>query len=66
MTKEEARLACIRDWMALPSDERQTESQAALFAMKIKARYAFRASGDKYQVVKGWLQRHLDQTSTHR
>lgn len=66
MTKEEARLACIRDWMALPPDERRTEHQAAVFAMRIKDRYAFRASGDKYQVVKGWLQRHLDQISTHR
>lgn len=66
MTKEEARLACIRDWMALPPDERRTEHQAAVFAMRIKDRYVFRSSDDRYQVIKGWLQRFLDQTSERR
>jgi hypothetical protein len=62
MKQEDAKAAIIREWMALSFNERQTESQAASFAMQIKDRYAFKCSGDRYQVIKGWLQRHLSFT----
>jgi hypothetical protein len=62
MKQEDARAAVIREWMGLPFNERQTESQAALFAMQMKDRYVFKCSGDRYQVIKGWLQRHLSTT----
>jgi hypothetical protein len=49
--------------MELPVAERQTDDQAAAYAMKIKDRYPFKCSGDRYQVVKGWLQNHLSMWS---
>jgi hypothetical protein len=55
VTKDEARELIIDKWLALPPDERATERQAAWFAMAIKDRYRFRSSGDRYQVIKGWL-----------
>jgi hypothetical protein len=55
-TKVEAQKAILAEWRALPSSERKTADQAATFAMMIKDKYPFRASGDRYQVIKGWLQ----------
>jgi len=44
----------------LPVDERASEDQAAVFAMKAKGRYSFRAGGAHYQQVMGWLSAHID------
>jgi len=59
MLKDDAKREMVRLWLSLPPDERRTEQQAAMFAMAHKDRFNFKASGDRYQVVKGWLLGHL-------
>jgi hypothetical protein len=61
MTKEEAKRAVLRDWIALPSQMRKTQVDALVFAMSVKDKYRFRCSGDRYQVIKGWLQDRIQE-----
>ena len=56
MNQVDARREIIREWRSLPKEQRQTDEQAALFAMQIKDKYKFsNESADPYQTVKGWL-----------
>lgn len=59
MRQNEAREAILAEWLALPPVERQSEHQAASFAMKKLSQYQFRCIGDRYQRIKGWLLAHL-------
>ena len=61
MLKEEARRAVIAEWRGLPKEQRQTETDALLFAMKAKERYRWRASGDPYQHIMGWIRPYIGQ-----
>jgi hypothetical protein len=61
MLQEEAKRIAIQRWGALPKAERQSEAQAASFAMSIKDDLPFRSAGDPYQVIKGWLINDLHQ-----
>jgi hypothetical protein len=62
MNQEDAKREIIREWRALPKEQRQTEKQAALFAMQIKDKYKFRCAGDRYQTINAWLRRHMSLT----
>jgi hypothetical protein len=42
MNQDDAKREIIREWRALPKEQRQTDEQAALFAMQIKDKYKFR------------------------
>jgi hypothetical protein len=54
MKQEDAKREIIREWSALPKSERQTDAQAAHFAMRIKDKYQFKGgSSDPYQTIKG-------------
>ena len=56
MNQVNARHEIIREWRSLPKEQRQTDEQAAGFAMQIKDKYKFsNESADPYQTVKGWL-----------
>ena len=56
MNQVDARHEIIREWRSLPKEQRQTDEQAALFAMQIKDKYKFSSeNADPYQTVKGWL-----------
>ena len=55
ITKAHAQELILAEWRALPIADRQTEHQAVMHAMKVKDVYRFRCSGDRYQVIKGWL-----------
>src|SRR5258706_5598181 len=58
-----ARHEIIREWRSLPKELRQTDEQAAAFAMQIKDKYKFSSdSADHYQTVKDWLLRYLSIT----
>ena len=57
MNRADAKAAILRDWMALPFHDRQTDAQVATFAMEVKDRHPFWCSGSRYQIIKGWLQR---------
>ncbi|SEE70468.1 hypothetical protein SAMN05444161_8661 [Rhizobiales bacterium GAS191] len=59
MTLGQAKAIIVREWLALPAEERATESQALAFAMKVADRFQFRSLGGRYQIIKGWLQRHI-------
>lgn len=59
MTRDEARQAIVDEWLRLHADDRATEDQAALFAMKAPARYEWNAAGDAYQEVMAWLSAHI-------
>lgn len=63
-TQVDAKREILGRWRALPSSERRTEQQAAVFAMGVAHEYNFRCSGDRYQVIKGWLLNDLDRIGT--
>jgi hypothetical protein len=63
MNQVNARHEIIREWRSLPKDLRQTDEQAAAFAMQIKDKYKFSGSStDPYQTVKDWLLHYLSIT----
>ena len=63
MNQVNARHEIIREWRSLPKELRQTDEQAAAFAMQIKDKYKFSSdSADRYQTVKDWLLRYLSIT----
>jgi hypothetical protein len=49
-----ARRAIIREWMLLPREKRQSEEQAAAFALKAIEKHDFRG-GDRQRRVMSWL-----------
>ena len=58
-----ARHDIIREWRSLPKELRQTDEQAAAFAMQIKDKYKFSSeNADAYQTVKSWLLNYLSLT----
>src|SRR5260370_13993728 len=60
MNQVNARHEIIREWRSLPKEQRQTDEQAAGFAMQIKDKYKFSSdTADPYQTVKGWLLSYL-------
>src|SRR6202158_5001321 len=63
MNQVNARHEIIREWRSLPKEQRQTDEQAAGFAMQIKDKYKFSSdTADPYQTVKGWLLSYLSST----
>jgi hypothetical protein len=63
MNQVGARHEIIREWRSLPKELRQTDEQAAAFAMQIKDKYKFSSdSADPYQTVRGWLLCYLSLT----
>jgi hypothetical protein len=63
MNQVNARREIIREWRSLPKELRQTDEQAATFAMQIKDKYKFSSdSADPYQTVRGWLLSYLSLT----
>ncbi|MEH2506737.1 hypothetical protein V1290_005548 [Bradyrhizobium sp. AZCC 1578] len=63
MNQVNARHEIIREWRSLPKDLRETDEQAAAFAMQIKDKYKFSSgSTDPYQTVRGWLLHYLSIT----
>jgi len=63
MNQVNARHEIIREWRSLPKELRETDEQAAAFAMQIKDKYKFSGdSADRYQTVKDWLLRYLSIT----
>jgi hypothetical protein len=63
MNQVNARHEIIREWRSLPKELRETDEQAAAFAMQIKDKYKFSSgSTDPYQTVKDWLLHYLSIT----
>jgi hypothetical protein len=56
MNKVDIRRAIIREWMALPNDQRLNEEQASNFAAAVMQRYELpRTRRPPHEVIKGWL-----------
>jgi hypothetical protein len=47
LLKRDAEAIFIREWNALPELQRQTEYQAAAFAIEMKNKYPFQCEGDR-------------------
>ena len=63
MHQVNARHEIIREWRSLPKELKQTDEQAAAFAMQIKDKYKFSSdNADRYQTVKDWLLHYLSIT----
>jgi Bacterial RNA polymerase, alpha chain C terminal domain len=63
MHQVNARHDIIQEWRSLPKELRQTDEQAAAFAMQVKDKYKFSSeNADAYQTVKGWLLNYLSLT----
>jgi hypothetical protein len=59
MLRKDAEREIIREWMNLPETERQSEHQAAQFAVKMKRKYPFDyAGGDRYHEIRRMMLRH--------
>jgi hypothetical protein len=60
LKQEEALQAILAEWRRRPAAERQTETQLAAFALEMANNpdYLFRCSGDRYQLVIGYLSLH--------
>ena len=51
MLRADAQRAVIREWLALPADDRKTKEQAVAYAMRAADRFKFRYKGDRYQLI---------------
>jgi hypothetical protein len=55
----EAECEIVGEWLSLPENERQTEHQAAQFALEMKRKYVFDyVGGDRYQEIRRMILRH--------
>ena len=61
MKKDEAEERIVADFLALPPTERQTETQAACFAIRVNGRYRFSSKDDPVRQIREWLQPHVGQ-----
>jgi len=59
MRRADAPKAIIREWLALPADERKTKEQAVAYAMTAAHRFKFRYKGDRYQLIQLWLFKYV-------
>jgi hypothetical protein len=49
------RRAIIRDWMALPREQRHSVEQATAFAARAARMHDFRCAGDRSARILAWL-----------
>jgi hypothetical protein len=59
MLKADAQRAVIREWLALPTDERKTKEQAVAYPMRAADQFTFRYKGDRYQLIEIWLFKYV-------
>jgi hypothetical protein len=59
MLRADVQRAVIREWLALPADERKTKEQAVAYAMQAADRLKFRYKGDRYQLIQIWLFKYI-------
>ena len=62
MTKDEAFHEALRRWHLLPEEDRQTITQAQVFAAGLADELDFRTMGNERKVIEAWLVRDLAQT----
>jgi hypothetical protein len=62
LTKDEAFREALRRWHDLPEEERQTITQAQVFAAGLADLLDFRTMGNERKVIEAWLVRDLQQS----
>ena len=62
LTKDEAFHEALRRWRKLPEEDRQTISQAQVFAAGLADALDFRTMGNERKVIEAWLVRDLGET----
>ena len=62
LTKDEAFHEALRRWHALPQEDRQTITQAQVFAAGLAGQLDFRTMGNERKVIEAWLLRDLVRT----
>lgn len=61
MKQEDAKRAILQEWRNLQEDQR-TETAAVSLSLShahVNSPFAFKCSGDPYQVIMGWLEPHI-------
>ena len=61
LTKDEAFNEALRRWHELPEQERQSITQAQVFAAGLAEQLDFRTMGNERKVIEAWLVRDLEQ-----
>ena len=61
LTKDEACQEALRRWHSLPEDERQSHTDAKVFAASLADELDFRTMGNVRKVIEAWLIRDLEQ-----
>ena len=61
MTKDEAFHEALRRWHELPQDERQTHTDAKVFAASLAELLNFRTMANERKIIEAWLVRDLEQ-----
>jgi hypothetical protein len=59
MTQEEAKVAIVREFHALPEAKQWSTTERLAFVRKMMKKYKFRALGHPYQIIRAWLIREL-------
>jgi hypothetical protein len=59
MKRDDAKEAILREWLALPADDRATVTHARLFAISKAGEYRFHSAEDRADVIEAWLLDHV-------
>ena len=60
MKQVDAKREILREWRALPKEQRHTEADATRFALTVVNKYKFGGStADPYQTIWAWLVRDM-------
>ena len=59
MKQVDAKREILREWRALPKEQRQTEADATRFAFSVVNKYKFGGTGDPYQTIRAWILRDM-------
>lgn len=62
VTKDEAHKQAIKRWRELPLMERQTHTQAQVFAASLADELDFRTMGNERKVIEAWLVHDIEKT----
>lgn len=60
LTKDEAHDEALRRWHLLPEDERQTHTDAKVFAAGLAEVLDFRTMANERKIIEAWLIRELE------
>ena len=60
LTKDEAHDEALRRWHLLPEDERQTHTDAKVFADGLAEVLDFRTMANERKIIEAWLIRELE------